>query len=278
LKNAAIATAASILLAGCVSINETNVAPTSPQGPPPPEMGGLQFLYGSAEAAGISRQTYRALELHALARAADRPEYSVILTEGARVEAPSYVPCEDKPLAIVLDVDETVSLNTGLMHGRATGAMGGPGSQLAVRPVPGVVETIRTLQQAGITPVYNTNRTVDMGDLIADYLVSFGLDRPVQGETLFLNGMDDMGGNKDGRRWTIAESWCVVAMAGDQLGDFSEQLSEVEPVSARRQAALSEPISGNWGNGWYLLPNTAYGRALEGDIAEVFPEIESGGE
>lgn len=277
LKNLVSSTAACFLLCGCMTVNDapSKAAPatTPAQQPPRPEIGGLQFLYGSGEAGAISAQTYRAFENHALAMAENRPRDSVILAAGATTANPTYVPCGDKPLAVVLDVDETVSLNTGLMHARATGTLAAVGSELPVRPAPGAVEAIRRLQQVGITPIYNTNRTVDMSELVADYLVSFGLDRPVQGETLFLNGMDAMGGNKDGRRATIARHWCVIAMAGDQLGDFTELLNEIEPASARRRAALSEPISRNWGNGWFLLPNTAYGRALEGELPEIFPDI-----
>ena len=140
--------------------------------------------------------------------------------------------------------------------------------------MPGVVETIAALRAAGVTPVYNTNRTTDMGELVADTIAGFGLDRPVVGETLFLNGMDDMGGNKDGRRWRIAERFCVLAMAGDQIGDFTSLLDQVAPVAERRRTALEGSLARLWGEGWFLLPNTAYGRALEGTMDDVFPEMQ----
>ncbi|MEL1251576.1 HAD family acid phosphatase [Aurantiacibacter gilvus] len=243
------------------------------QEPESRQLVGLQFLYGSGEAAAVSLGTYRSLETHALAMAADRPEFSVIVTPEATLDAPSYVPCGDKPLAVVFDVDETVTLNTGLGYNQFTGGNSSLAAEHPVRAAPGAVEAIRRLEQAGITAIYNTNRTVDMAELVAGFLVSIGLDRPVMGENYFLNGMDELGGNKDGRRWTIAEDWCVVAMAGDQLGDFAQILNTVEPVPARRAAAMTGPYAGNWGNGWFLLPNTAYGRALEGDVGDIFPEM-----
>jgi hypothetical protein len=237
--------------------------------PPPPPLAGLQFLYGSGESAGMSRQIYRGLEYFALARAAQRPHDSVILTAGSSLAAPAYEPCGDKPLAVVFDIDETVILNSGLMYARAAGE---PVRDSAIRPVPGAVEAILALSGAGITPVYNTNRTIDMTDLVTGYLTFVGLEAPVPEVTLFLNGSDEMGGNKDGRRSRIAAKWCVIAMVGDQLGDFSEHFNHMSSVGARRQATLAPPVEGNWGNGWFLLPNTAYGTALAGDLTAVFAE------
>ena len=138
--------------------------------------------------------------------------------------------------------------------------------------MPGAVEAIRALKAAGVTAIYNTNRTTNMADGVIATLVSIGLDAPVRGETLFLNGDDALRGNKDGRRALIAGKWCVIAMAGDQLGDFSELFNAKNlSVAERRQAALAGPTAVNWGRGWFALPNTAYGTALEGTLEDVFP-------
>ena len=81
-----------------------------------------------------------------------------------------------------------------------------------------------------------------------------------------------MGPNKDGRRWVIATKYCVIAMAGDQLGDFSQLFDRVEAVAARREATLEGPTARNWGHGWFVLPNSAYGNALKGGLDEIFPD------
>jgi hypothetical protein len=245
-------------------------SPMPAAAPAQASLAGLQFLYGSGEAAALSRQTYAALEGYALAQAAHRPSHSVILAEGATLAAPAYVPCGDKPLAAVFDIDETVILHTGLMHSRALGP--GAPRDTTVLPVPGAVEALRALKAAGVTAIYNTNRTTDMTDDVVAMLVSVGLDAPVHGETLFLNGDDALRGNKDGRRARIAAKWCVVAMAGDQLGDFSELFnSKALSVPERRRATLEGPTSTNWGRGWFALPNSAYGTALAGSLDDIFP-------
>jgi hypothetical protein len=266
--------AAALLASGALAQSAPQSTPAATAqataAPAPASLSGLQFLYGSGEAAAISRQTYAALEGYALAKAAQRPADSVVLAEGATLQAPAYVPCGNKPLAAVFDIDETVTLNTGLMKSLAAGA--GAPRDSSVLTVPGAVEAIRALKAAGVTAIYNTNRTTNMADGVIATLVSIGLDAPVRGETLFLNGDDALRGNKDGRRALIAGKWCVIAMAGDQLGDFSELFNAKNlSVAERRQAALAGPTAVNWGRGWFALPNTAYGTALEGTLEDIFP-------
>jgi hypothetical protein len=265
--------AAALLASGALAQSAPQPAPkpsARSAAPAPASLSGLQFLYGSGEAAALSRQTYAALEGYALAQAAHRPTDSVVLANGATLAAPAYVPCGDKPFAAVFDIDETVALNTGLMHTRALGP--GAPRDTTVLPVPGAVEAIRALKAAGVTAIYNTNRTANMSEATIAALVSIGLDAPVHGETLFFSGDDALRGNKDGRRATIAAKWCVIAMAGDQLGDFSELFNaKAMSVAERRQAAASGPIAANWGRGWFALPNTAYGTALKGTLDDIFP-------
>jgi hypothetical protein len=268
---AAFGLVAALLSSGALAQAAPQVAPppsVQRAAPPPPSLAGLQFLYGSGEAAAISRQTYAAFEGYALAQAAHRPADSVVLAEEATLAAPSWVPCGDKPFAAVFDIDETVILNTGLMHSRALGP--GAPRDTAVLPVPGAVEAIQRLKAAGITPIYNTNRTANMTDGVIASLVAVGLEAPVHGETLFLNGDDAMRGNKDGRRATIAAKWCVVAIAGDQLADFSELFNHIGSTADRRRAASNGPIAAEWGRGWFMLPNSAYGTALTGTLDDVF--------
>jgi hypothetical protein len=265
---ASLAAVAALVYSGAAWAQQPTPENSSSSAPP-----GLQFLYGSGEAAAISRQAYRALETYALAAATIRPRDSVVMADGATLASPAFVPCANKPLAAVFDIDETVILNTGLIHARATGsAIGGP-TGLAVQAVPGAVETLTALRRAGITPIYNTNRTTGMAEGVIATLLSVGVEAPVVGETLFLSGSDQMGPNKDGRRWAIAAKYCVIAMAGDQLGDFTERLREIRSVADRRKATLAPGIADKWGNGWFMLPNTAYGTALEGGIADVFPGL-----
>ena len=91
-------------------------------------------------------------------------------------------------------------------------------------------------------------------------------------ETLFLRGDDAMGSRKDGRRARIAANYCVIALVGDNLGDFADVLNADESAIAARRAMVAHgQYAQLWGNGWFLMPNPVYGAWQKGSLDEVFP-------
>jgi 5'-nucleotidase (lipoprotein e(P4) family) len=240
----------------------------------------MQYLYGSGEAAAASIQAYRALTDYVLENRGGNPEDSVVLASGATLAAPGFVRCGDRPPAVVFDVDETVLLNLGYEYQDA--ASGKPYDQARwerweqtgaarVAPVPGAVEALAALRKAGVTVIFNTNRSAANAAWTVDALRRAGLGTPVHGQTLFLAGDDADGSKKDGRRATIAAKYCVIAMAGDQLGDFTDLFAAIPGVAARRAAAASPPVAKLWGHGWFVLPNPVYGSGLRGGFDDIFP-------
>ena len=250
----------------------------SPPGAVPP---GMQYLYGSGEAAAINLQAWHALVAHVAAQVRSRPGDSVVLAAGATLAQPRFVPCGDKPPAAVFDVDETVLLNLGFESDDAAH----PGRAYDQRrwqawertgaghaaPVPGAGPALEALRGLGVTVVFNTNRSAANVAATEAILAENGLGRAKHGDTLFLAGDDAGGSRKDGRRATIAARWCVVAMAGDQLGDFSDLFNAGAAPLARRAAIAAAPLSRLWGAGWFVLPNPVYGTALRGGVDDVFP-------
>ena len=256
------------LLAAAASAQPAPVAVQAPDVP-----AGMQWLYGSGEGAAASIEAYRAFETYVLAKARSRPRSSVILADGATLERPSFVPCGRKPLAVVLDADETALQNLGLeyaiaAHRDADSKLLGrwqdaPRAQVA--PMPGAVTALRTIRARGVMVIFNSNRDAAKAAETAATMANAGLGPVRHGETLFLRG--DAGGDsgKDGRRSAIAKRWCVVAMAGDQLGDFSDRFNARDlPVAERRRLAAARPLASLWGNGWFLLSNPVYGPGLRG--------------
>ena len=99
-----------------------------------------------------------------------------------------------------------------------------------------------------------------------------GLGAARHGETLFLQGDIAPGSGKDPRRATVAARWCVLAMAGDQLGDFSDKFNDKSlTVQTRRALAQAPGIAARWGAGWFLLPNPLYGPGVAGTFDDIFP-------
>jgi predicted secreted acid phosphatase len=237
----------------------------------------MQYLYGSAEAAALSTESYSALLDH-VRRARSHPR-SVVLARGATLAQPRFTACGHKPLAAVFDMDETVVLNLGIEYD--TARSGEPLDEArwqrweksgvnTVAPVPGAVLAFGALRKMGVTPIVNTNRSAGSAEAAAAMLAAAGLGRFEHGKTLFLRGDIDGQLGKDGRRWQIAEHYCVVSLAGDQLIDISDRFIAGDP--AERRAAVQAPsVAGLWGEGWFVLPNPVYGSGVAGDWEQVFP-------
>ncbi len=262
-------------------------APVAPMARPPATVApaqiapGVQYLYGSAEGAAISIQAWNALVAYAAGQVRARPRDSVVLAEGATLAAPAWESCGDKPFAAVFDVDETVLLNLGYeaddaQHpGRAFDAARwdrwertGMGK---VAPVPGARDALAALRAMGVTVVFNTNRAAKNAAETVATIEGAGLGPAKHKDTLYLAGDDNTGSAKDVRRWWIADRFCVIAMGGDQLGDFSDLFNAISNPAARRAAASQPAIARLWGAGWFVLPNPVYGTALKGGLDDIFP-------
>jgi 5'-nucleotidase (lipoprotein e(P4) family) len=244
----------------------------------------MQWLYGSGEAAGVSIQAWRQIADYAIARSLERriPQ-SVTMGIGGEIAEPQSCATDDgiKPLAVVIDVDETVVLNlgyeywlaaTGNSYSTDTWKIWEETASSYVRPVPGAVTGIKRLREAGITPVFNTNNRFSPAG-VTRTLSAAGLGQVLHRQDLFLRGDDGVDtSDKDGRRALIAERYCVIALAGDNLGDFADVFNvDGQAPLERRQLAARGELAQLWGNGWFVLPNSAYGASLDGTLEEVFP-------
>jgi 5'-nucleotidase (lipoprotein e(P4) family) len=240
----------------------------------------MQYLYGSGEGAAVSIQAWQALVRWAQDALARRPTDSVVLDEGATLARPAWVPCGAKPLAAVFDVDETVLLNLGAEYDAAVH----PGpfdpkrwdawereGAAKVAAVPGARAALDRLRALGVTVVFNTNRSAANATQTETAIDGTGLGPAVHGRTLWLQGDDTTGGHKDARRRRIAAQYCVIAMGGDQLGDFTDLFNARLSPGERRAAVAAPPIEARWGAGWFVLPNPVYGTALQGGLDDVLP-------
>lgn len=286
---------AAFLLIGCATVDQPTRPPSHPvasagtevalqqtsatQASPPSPFATLQWLYGSGEGAAASVQAYRAFRDFVVSTVRVRPRDSVVLAEGASFSNPSFIPCGDRPLAVILDVDETAIQNLGYQYDRDVRGIGYEDISWErwertgtdkVAPMPGAVEAIWQIRDAGVEVVFNSNRLSANARFSERALNDAGLGPVEHRRTLWLMGDASGGSRKDPRRSLISETYCVIAMAGDQLGDFSD-LFRISAVADRRAAASSAPIARLWGNGWFILSNPVYGSALAGSREEIFP-------
>ena len=279
----ALASLAALALSACASTPAPEAPTASGLAAEAPDT--MQWLYGSGEAAGASIQAWRGLTDYAIARSRERKvPTSVPMGIGGEVASAQSCALGDswKPLAVVFDVDETVLLNlgyeywaadTGNSYSRETWKRWEETGASYVKPVPGAVTGLRRLREAGITPVFNTNRQYSV-EGAARAIAGAGLGETVHRDTLYLRGDDGTtASGKDGRRALIADRYCVIALAGDNLGDFADVFNDekVSPAQRRELAARGD-LAQLWGNGWFVLPNPVYGDSLKGTVGEVFPE------
>lgn len=266
-----------------------STAPAAPAVPPPGSVPpGMQYLYGSGEASAVSIQAYLSLTDFLVARGGDfavgHPISSVVLAPDATLEAPKFLKCgpRQRP-AVVLDIDETALLNLGYEadDSQRSGAYDQKrwdrweaSGVTAVDPVPGVLDALRAARASGIEVVFNSNRSSANASATIDALTLAGLGPVVHWQNLWLKGDDATGGSgKDARRWAISAKYCVIAMVGDQLGDFTDLFNASGMTPAQRRAQTNSPkLRMLWGHGWFVLPNPVYGTALKGDIDDVFPK------
>jgi 5'-nucleotidase (lipoprotein e(P4) family) len=275
---------AAFALSGCVvAVGNTQAqtaAPATVGGVP----AGMQYLYGSGEAVAASRQAYAGLVAYVERYQRERTTLrrmplSAVLDPAATLAMPTQRPCVG-PAAVVFDVDETVLLNTGYEYSDAQGGLSYDAARWerwersdgrATQPVPGAVEALAQLRAAGVTVVFNSNRNAATASFTEAALNRAGLGPAKHGTTLFLKGDAPGGSAKDARRALIAKRFCVVALVGDQLGDFSDLFNAGSKPAERRAAANAPAIASLWGKGWFVLPNPVYGTALAGGFDDVFP-------
>jgi len=220
------------------------------------------WMQTAPEYRAIARQVYRQAEDHL---AAPPPGSAALEQATVSPEALGRL-----PTAVVLDLDETVLDNTvfqaRLLRDRATYNAKSWGEWVVAgeaEAVPGAREFIARARALGHTVFYISNRdcatppptaadpcpakTATMKNLLA-----LGIDAAADPQRMLLRGErpEWNSSNKTLRRAAIAANYRIVAMVGDDLGDF------VDPVVFAGDRERLEP---RFGATWFLLPNPIYG-------------------
>jgi 5'-nucleotidase (lipoprotein e(P4) family) len=177
------------------------------------------------------------------------------------------------PTAVILDLDETVLDNSvfqaRLLRDRAVYNPQNWGEWVMAAEagaLPGAREFIAAARRLGHTVFFITNRDCKIPAPTATdpcpaktatmrNLVALGIDpAPDPAHTLVRNERSEWNtGTKTHRRASIATHYRIVALVGDDLGDF---------VDPRVFAADRERLEPRFGVSWFVLPNPVYGSWL----------------
>lgn len=247
-----------LLLSACV---------TEPPAPDPMRDGGLLWVKHSAEYRAITEQVY-AEATRDLPRFIEDTSWSVI---------PWQDDADDLPVAVILDVDETVvshidfqlTFERPFENWKLDEWVRGTDAT----PVHGVKQFVEAARAAGVTVFFVTNRPCEPRDGIddpcpqrqstIDDINEVGIS--ADAEHVFLSEERGWNREKSTRRNYIAQTHRVVILIGDDLGDFlpCARTKPYAPCTNNATAAdrmtMVEQHSHLWGNGWYILPNPMHG-------------------
>ena len=264
----------------------TLAAPALADRPPLPEL----WVQTSAEYKALCFQAYRMAEMQF-----DR--WSDILEK--RADGKAYLPGSNRPVAIILDLDETVLDNSGYQAFTARNqsefnqgiwdawiefqSM----NEGAGGAVPGAPEFLNRVEAMGVTPIYISNRTVGQEAMTSRVLQRNGInvtdingrmllrlpsnEETARGEAVIKSEKLDPAsdeakrimkgeGKKEARRLQIQEKYDVIAYFGDQLGDFDAYVqTKLDATSYKNRKAKADEYRKSWGTTWFVLPNPMYG-------------------
>ena len=169
----------------------------------------------------------------------------------------------DKPLAIVVDADETVIDNgpyeswlvkTGQDYsGKTWGAWVAAGQ---ARAIPGAVEFAKYADSKGVKVFYVTNRSADQEDATRKNMEALGF--PMGGNVdvfLMSKEKEDWTSKKGTRRDFVGKDYRVLLLLGDNYGDFSDDYGKSE---AERLTSLQGNMA-HIGHDWIFIANPEYG-------------------
>jgi 5'-nucleotidase (lipoprotein e(P4) family) len=166
---------------------------------------------------------------------------------------------QEKPLAIVTDIDETVLDNSP--YDVKQSLVGKDYEQKSweewtalakADTIPGALSFFKYAASKGVRIFYLTNRAEAERQGTLANLAQKGFPDAVH-EQLVLKGTVS---SKEPRRQAIAAKYEIAMLIGDNLGDFSSLFDKKQPGERNHNAALS---ASEFGKKYIVLPNPVYG-------------------
>lgn len=168
------------------------------------------------------------------------------------------------PPAVIVDVDETVLDNSYyqarmVRDGTAFSAATWDAwvQEERATAIPGARDFAQYATQRGVIVFYITNRTRNIEDATRRNLAAEGFPIDTGVDTVLTRGErpEWKASAKGPRRAHVAQSYRVLLLIGDDLGDFVVDASGT-PEERRARTARHEDW---WGRRWIMLPNPTYG-------------------
>ena len=170
----------------------------------------------------------------------------------------------EKPMAIILDVDETVLDNVAFQARSILSGLSYPngwiewGLEASAKPVPGVSSFLKKASKNGVKIFYVTNRVAELEEATRINIKNLGLPFDEDRDVLLMRDENGWGSDKVSRRALVANDYRVLMLVGDQLTDFISLEEATTDIVSRKE--LAEKYSDMWGQKWFMLTNPMYGK------------------
>lgn len=244
-----------LLAGGCAA--PSKLQESTPATPANDALNSTLWSLTSAEYDAVAWTVYHAAE-NALAAGLSDSTWTA-LPEQAGTEGYSML-----PPAVILDVDETV-LDNGEYQARLILNNQEYSSESwldwvleeKAQPIPGALAFTRRADREGITVIYLTNRREPMEAATRQNLIDLGFPLDSTFDVVLTRGErpEWKRGEKTSRRQYVGEHFRVLAMVGDNLGDFVD----IERLGLSQRENETAANQDFWGAKWFMLPNPQYG-------------------
>ena len=185
---------------------------------------------------------------------------------------------ENKPPAIILDIDETVLNNVPFQARSIMDGQSYPTGWLdwmleeSSDAVAGVSIFLEYAQSKGVKIFYVTNRIAVAEDATRNNLKKLGLPLDTDRDVLLMKNENGWTSDKVSRRKLVAKDYRILLLIGDQLGDFLPLDETTLELDARKE--LADTYKHMWGSKWFMITNPMYGRWEASIYNNEYPDTE----
>lgn len=160
---------------------------------------------------------------------------------------------KDKPLALVIDCDETIIDNTPAFAENPSWEKFGKWTNSGESPaMPGAVDFLKAVDDLGVNIFYVTNRREKIREATLKNLNAVGFPQADNDHLL----LDSGGFGKEERFRKISESYDIAVYMGDSARDFP---INSQSKSMDEQNAIADANRELFGSKYIILPNPIYG-------------------
>jgi 5'-nucleotidase (lipoprotein e(P4) family) len=194
------------------------------------------------------------------------PEYIALAEQAfaqARFSLDNQFKTATSPLAVVLDIDETVLDNSPYQAKQILENFNFPDhwdewvKKEAARPIPGSLAFLQHADSRGIVIFYISNRKQHLIEATINNLTKYGYPQVDTNHIMLRTSTS----SKEERRQKVLDQGLEIAvLIGDNLDDMSAEF-EVDDPSKRNEAVFAN--QSKFGTKYIVLPNPTYGKWVQ---------------